>query len=293
MRNLDWNPGSAPPTRIPWLLVTTIFGLVYAWFYTRPLSWNRRDSLAFVGFTLCLFMLWSKGYSPQWLGWPLFFIALLLPNIRGVTYAVILSIGNIVEANFYFIMFPEDRWLLASTVLVRTLLLVVLAAEFLWLIWEPSPRWQRLRAWGLAGLVVLLMVGSLISIGTLTNSYFDLRLQQSPYRATISRLLEEPVKGALLVNSHRAFDWFYPYLRHDYHLFMLDDYAPASDSVERRTIALLENIGNETDVLWIYDTDASLVTPAEEALNGWLDNRPPAHIQDIDGGRLYLFILER
>jgi hypothetical protein len=293
MRDLDWTPGDAPPSRIPWLLVTAITALIYGWFYTRPLDWRQsRNSLAFVGFTLCLFMLWSKGYSPQWLGWPLFFIALLLPNIRGVTYGAILSIGNIIEANFYFIMFPEDRWLFAVTVLLRTLLLVVLAAEFLWLIWPPAPLWQRLRGWGLAGLVLLLALGIIPAMMALGNSYFDLRLRQSPYQTTINRLQQEQVTGALLLNSHPVYDWFYPYLRNDYELYMLDDYTPASDSVERRMTTLLDNIRNQTDVLWVYDADAAITTPAEDVLAGWLAGRAPAHIQDIDGGRLYLFILE-
>ncbi len=295
MRNLAWVPGEAPPTRIPWLLVTALFGLVYAFFYTRPLDWQRpRSVVAFVGFTLCLFMLWSKGYSPQWLGWPLFFIALLLPNIRGVTYAIILSLGNIIEANFYFIMFPEERWLFAATVLIRTLLLVVLAVEFLWLIWPQTvtPRVEKIRAWGLALFVAVLLVGTIPAGLRLGQSYFDLRLRQSPYAATISRLQREQVTGGLLLNSHAVYDWFYPYLRHDYRLFMLDDYAPPGQSVERRTTALLDNIAAQTDALWIYDADASVTTPAEETLATWLAGRPPAHIQDIDGGRLYLFILK-
>ena len=119
MRNLAWAPTSGPPSRIPWLWVTVIFGIVYGVLYTRPVNWRLpANALAFVAFTLCLFMLWSKGYSPQWLGWPLFFVALLLPNLRGVTYAVILSITNILEGNFYFIMFPDERWLFAVTVLI-------------------------------------------------------------------------------------------------------------------------------------------------------------------------------
>ncbi len=295
MRDLSWTPGQAPPTRVPWLLVTALFGLVYAYFYTRPLDWQApRTILPFVGFTLCLFMLWSKGYSPQWLGWPLFFIALLLPNLRGVIYATLLSVANIIEANFFFIMFPEEHWLLAATVLIRTFLLGVLAVEFLWLIW---PRWitppvARLRAWGLAILVVLLLLGAIPAGLQLSRSYTESRLQQSPYRATITRLQGERVKGALLLNSHTVYDWFYPYLRHDYRLFMLDDYAPPGQSVEARTTALLDNISAQTDVLWLYDADAAVTTPAEEALTRWLGSRPPAHIQDIDGGRLYLFILK-
>lgn len=295
MRDLSWTPGTAPPTRVPWLLVTALFGLTYAFFYTRPLNWSApRNTLAFVGFTLCLFMLWSKGYSPQWLGWPLFFIALLLPNLRGIVYAVILSVANIVEANFFFIMFPEEHWLLAATVLIRTFLLVVLVIEFLLLIWPQAvnQRVARIRNWGLAVFVALLLAGAIPAAWQLSHSYFEQRLQQSPYAATITRLQGEQVKGALLLNSHPVYDWFYPYLRRDYRLFMLDDYAPPGQSVETRTVALLDSITAQTDVLWLYDADASVTTPAEETLMRWLNGRPPAHIQDIDGGRLYLFILK-
>jgi hypothetical protein len=239
-------------------------------------------------------MLWSKGYSPQWLGWPLFFIALLLPNLRGVIYATILSLANIAEANFYFIMFPEDRWLLAATVIIRTFLLIILAIEFLWLIWPQAvtPRVAQIRAWGLALFVVFLLLGAIPAGLQLGQSYFRTRLQQSPYAATITRLQGEEVKGALLLNSHTVYDWFYPYLRQDYHLYMLDDYAPPGQSTETRTTALLERIAAQTDVLWLYDADAATTTPAEEALISWLDDRPPAHLQDIDNGRLYLFILK-
>ena len=293
IRNLDWTPGDAPPTRIPWLAVTALFGLVYAVFYTRPIKWRTpKNSLAFVGFTLCLFLLWSKGYSPQWLGWPLFFIALLLPNLRGVVYATILSIANIVESNFFFMMFPEERWLLAATVLIRTALVLVLAVEFLWLIWPPAKRVKQIRNWGLVAFVALLMIGIIPAGLQLNQSYFDQRQRQSPYSATITRMQDEPVTGAFLLNSHTVYDWFYPYLRNNYTFFMLDDYAPASDSVERRTTALLNDIVTKTDVLWVYDADAATTTPSEEVLTNWLNNRPPAHIQDIDGGRLYLFILK-
>lgn len=292
LRNLTWTPGDGSGTRIPWLPVTAVFGLVYGWFYTRPLNWRQpKNSLAFTGFTLSLFLLWSKGYSPQWLNWLLFFVALLLPNLRGITYAIILSLGNIIESNFYYIIFPEERWLLVTTVLLRTLLLMALAAEFLWLIWPPPARLNRAVNRGLAGLVMVLLLGLIPAGLALKDSYFEVRLRQSPYSATITRLQSEQVTGALLLNSHTVYDWFYPYLRQDYSLAMLDDFAPDGDSVERRTRVLLDGIAAQTGALWVYDADAATTTPAEETLAGWLDDLPPAHIQDIDGGRLYLYIL--
>lgn len=295
MRDLSWTPTAAPPTRINWVLVTVGFAIVYGLIYTRPLDWQQPGKvIAFVAFTNCLFMLWSKGYSPQWLGWPLYFIALLLPNLRGVIYATILSLGNILEANFFFIMFPADHWLLLTIVLSRTLLIAVLAIEFLLLIWPHwvTPTVAQVRATGLTLFVAAWLIGTVPAGWWLGQSYFENRLQQSPYSATITRLQDEPVKGALLLNSHQVYDWFYPYLRQDYHFFMLDDYAPPGESVPERTTALLDRLATQTDVLWIYDADAAETTPAETALTDWLNNRPPAHIQDIDGGRLYLFILE-
>jgi hypothetical protein len=138
----------------------------------------------------------------------------------------------------------------------------------------------------------LLLVGAIPAGLQLGKSYFETRLRQSPYAATITRLQGEQVKGALLLNSHTVYDWFYPYLRYDYHLFMLDDYAPPGQSVETRTTKLLDSITTQTDVLWLYDADAAMTTPAEETLTRWLGDRSPAHLQDIDGGRLYLFILK-
>jgi hypothetical protein len=73
---------------------------------------------------------------------------------------------------------------------------------------------------------------------------------------------------------------------------MLDDYASPPGNVEGRTLSLLNSLANQTDVLWIYDADATETSPSEEILGAWLGNRPPAHIQDIDGGRLLLFILK-
>jgi hypothetical protein len=141
--------------------------------------------------------------------------------------------------------------------------------------------------------VLILVIGAVPAGLELGRSNFETRQRQSPYAATITRLQGEQVTGALLLNSHTVYDWFYPYLREQYQFFMLDDYAPPSGSVETQTLALLEEIMDQTDVLWIYDADASTTTLSEEVLMGWLDDRPPAHLQDIDEGRLYLFILKQ
>ncbi|MEM7347157.1 MAG: hypothetical protein AAF485_23195, partial [Chloroflexota bacterium] len=209
LRNTSWVPTDAPPSQIPWLWVTAVFGVIYAIFYTRPINWQQPKSvLAFTGFTLSLFLLWSKGYSPQWLNWSMFFIALLLPNIRGVIYASILNLGDILESNIFFIIFPEEIWLLRTTVIIRTCLLLILAIEYLLLIWPQlvTPTIHRIRAWGLTVAVTILIVGAIPAGLQLGNRFFELRQVQSPYSATLARLQNEPTTGALLLNNHRYRD---------------------------------------------------------------------------------------
>jgi hypothetical protein len=74
---------------------------------------------------------------------------------------------------------------------------------------------------------------------------------------------------------------------------MLDDYAPPGESVEARTLSSLERIAAAQREWWIFDNDPSAESPSEVVAADWL----AAHgtlleIQDIDGGRLYHFMVE-
>ncbi|MFQ5576238.1 MAG: hypothetical protein ACE5G8_04535, partial [Anaerolineae bacterium] len=191
MRDLTLASAGAPGSPLPWGLITLAFGLLYAFLYTRRVHWHSPVTLlAFTGLTVCLFFLYSKGYSPQWLGWILVFSSLLLPNLRGVLYATLLSVANIIEANLFFIIFPQEHWLLAATVLLRTGLVVVLAFEFSLLVWPhlrtPALLAARSRILKLA-LVALAL--ALIPAGLrLRTAYFEQRLVQSPYQSVIQWL---------------------------------------------------------------------------------------------------------
>lgn len=291
MRNLNVPPLTRMGSDLPWPWISAVFGLIFLALYTGRIDWQApRDLVAFAGITVYLFFLISKGYSPQWLGWVLIFIPLLLPNLRGVIYAALLSLANIVEANFFFIMFPEEHWLLAATVLIRTFAILALTAEFVLVLWPRlrTPRLARLQGWSVAALVIAILVGLVPAGARLGRVYFDSRLEQSPYRATISRLQGEAVTGGLLLNSQTTYDWFYPYLRGRYHFYLLDEYG----DVEAKTGELLAGIAARHDALWIFDADPAATTPAEAVTTAWLEDYALAHIQDIDGGRLYLFILQ-
>lgn len=289
-RDISWPLPVGRQSALPWLWIYAAFGLAYAFLYTRRINWQTpRPVIAFTGLTTCLFFLASKGFSPQWLGWVLIFNALLLPNLRGVSYAVLLCIANIIEANVFFMIFPAEHWLLASTILLRTVLLVVLAGEFCLILWPrlETPALIAVRRKAVAIGLVLLALGLIPAGLRLNTAYFETRLAQSPYRATITWLSKQPVTEAILLNNHTVYDWFYPYLRQNHAFYMLDDYPPA----ETRTAALMEKIAQKHRAVWIYDSDPAQTTPAETAAFAWLGNSAPAHQADIDGGRLYLFIL--
>ena len=308
MRDATWQPTAGSKSGLPWLWITLAFGLVYLFAYTRRFDWRvPRNVVALTGFTLILFMLYSKGYSPQWLGWALAFVAVLLPNLRGAFYAVVASLLNLVEANIFFTIVPDESWLLIATVGLRTLIFVLVAAEFM-LILQPhwlTPDVVRLRRWGLVGLLVLLVAGSLPAGARFVQAYFEARYQLYPYRATIDTLRAVPpdlMQGessgdgtpgaALILNSydHRTYDWLYPYLRSNFAFYMLDDYAPPGETVEVRTLATLERIASAHHQWWLFDHDPAVESPSEAVAADWL----AAHatlldVRDIDGGRLYHF----
>lgn len=306
MRNIAWDPATGPGSSLPWIWITLAFGLIYLFAYTRSFDWKApRNIVAFTGFTLMLFLLYSKGYSPQWLGWVLVFVALLLPNLRGAFYAVVTSLLNLLEANVFFIIVPEEYWLLATTVGLRTLIFLLLTVEFLFML-QPhwlTPTVRKVRRWGLIGLAGLLVLGIVPAGVRFFQAYYDVRHQLSPYQGTINTL-QSVVSStaetgtrtpALILNSydHQTYDWLYPYLRRHFAFYMLDDYAPPGESMEARTVAYLERIATAQRDWWLFDNDPGVESPSEAVAADWLTvHGTLVDVRDVDGGRLYHFVIQ-
>jgi hypothetical protein len=298
MRDLDWRPVASSGEAVPWLVVTALFGLVYGFVYTRKFDWRQpKNIVAFTGFTVLLFMLYSKGYSPQWLGWALIFVALLLPNLRGAFYAIVVSLVNLLEANVFFTMVPGEHWLLAVTVSIRTFVFLMLVVEFLLIL---QPQWsisvvQKARRWVLVVFAAALAVGGIFGAVRLGQAYADVRLEASPYRDAIEILQEEASAGAaILVNSydHRTYDWLYPYLWRRLSFYMLDDYAPSSSSVEDKTLSLLDTVSRRHQEWWMFDNDPEAQSASEAILSEWLNaHGEEVLVHDVGGGRLSEWVM--
>ena len=136
---------------------------------------NSVSVIAFVGLSLNLFMIFSRGYSPQFVLWYLPFLVLALPNGWGLAYATLLTIDSVVERIFYFFLLPESKWLLIGTVLVRTVLMLILVPEYLAVMgFLPLPRWRKLRRWASLPVAAIMLLIMGLGIGLFVRDYSNI-----------------------------------------------------------------------------------------------------------------------
>jgi hypothetical protein len=205
---------------LPWFLISAGFALIYLWLWTRPTDWHDdRRAVAFTGLTMNLFTLYLKGYSPQFLVWLLPFVILLLPGLRGIIYAALLSAANIVESPIYFTLLPDQSWLLAGAVLARTGLLILLAVEYGYIaLSKPIPTYWSHRL--CLGAAVLLGGLSLVAVPFAYDAYYQNRLDTLPHRPVIETLTAEAAPGARVLiggdepsNAQGVYDTTYAFLQ--------------------------------------------------------------------------------
>lgn len=232
MRNLvGLAKGDQWTSHLPWTWIGLAFGLVYWWLYTRRYDWQQpRTPVAFAAISVIWLFLYSKGWSPQFLVWILAFIVLLLPTLRGIAYAIVLSLINFVEADIFLILLPNEHWLMVGTVLLRTALLLLLMVEFLGQIW-PAPWGQQIRRLS-AGLAWAVMAAALIAAvlaaPPAAAAYQARRLAEQPCRPMIDYLQKESEWPNRIIASDQTEVWrdFYPWLRHAYTIRIIDGYNP-------------------------------------------------------------------
>ena len=116
------------PSKIPWFVTVPLFALIYLYLYSRPVDTeDKKALLSFTGMTLCLFFLWSKGWSPQWQVMLIPFVLLVFPNGHGVLYCITLGFVNFLE--WPVILSRGLTQFLPLTVISRTLILGLVTIE--------------------------------------------------------------------------------------------------------------------------------------------------------------------
>jgi hypothetical protein len=119
------------PSRVPTLLVTIVFAVIGLYVYTRPRPTNNNVAIVVLsGLIMQLMLLYLKGYSPQFILWFLPLIVLILPDARGLWYALSFVILNVLEYPLYFTFWEDMPPILVVIILARTILWILLAFEY-------------------------------------------------------------------------------------------------------------------------------------------------------------------
>ena len=170
---------SSHASSLPWPVITLVFALVLLWLYTRRIDYSAKlGTVALAGLTISLFTIYSKGYSPQFIVQLIPFAVLLLPNLKGVAYIILLDVINFLEATVYFIILPDQSWLLVTTVLLRTLLLIALSTEYGLILFDvSSPRTVKLHGRASAALLLCVAASLCVLVLPLGQAYVSSRNQ--------------------------------------------------------------------------------------------------------------------
>jgi hypothetical protein len=219
-----------------WGLVNLVFAGIYVFIFTRPADYNKpRNLIAFSGLTVTIFLLYAKGYSPQFLVYLLPFILLLFPNGRGLTYALILTGLNILEQPIYFVLLPGETGLLTFIVIARFIMILALAIEFALVIWGAEQRLAllvELRQHAPLVLGSLSILALLVLTPLMLRAYAEDRLANAPAPArTFIGFMQAQAQNVedltncqagpeslrlFLSDQKTTYRELYPHLRHDF-----------------------------------------------------------------------------
>jgi hypothetical protein len=206
------NVNAAPVANpLPWPIIHLAFAAIFLFIYTRRLDWRKPlNTVAFAGLTINLFLLWSKGFSGQFIVYVFPFVVLLLPNWRGLAYAALLSVLWIAEFPLSLLTFATatveaPNWFIVWIILARTAILIGLCLEYAALMW-PRPRVQ-LALSRIATVAVIVVWTSVLPAGVaLLNTYTQVTLAHDPATPAIDLIANSgPGPKTIVMSSNRVY----------------------------------------------------------------------------------------
>jgi hypothetical protein len=207
------NIGTPPATQLPWLLINLAFLAIFLFIYTRRADWRKPiNSIALGGLTVNLFLLWSKGFSGQFIVYAFPFLVLLLPNLRGVLYTALLSVLWVAEWPLAFLPLENQNWFIAWLVLARTAILIALCVEYAA---QVFPRVSR-AAWRTGNAVLIIGWLSVLPVSLFAvNAYTTTTLQADAAMPGLDFIREQSPKRSrpIAFGQTRLFRRLYPAAR--------------------------------------------------------------------------------
>jgi hypothetical protein len=242
------NVSAAPVANLlPWPIIHLAFAAIFLFIYTRRLDWRKPlNTVAFAGLTINLFLLWSKGYSGQFVVYVIPFVVLLLPNWRGLTYAALLSVLWIAEFPLSLLTFASStveapNWFIMWIILARTAILIVLCLEYAALV-TTKLRQQQVFSHTAAVALTIIWISVLPAGVALLNTYTQVRLANDPAAPAID-LIANSGSGskAIVLSSNRVYRRL----------------SPAARLVgETLLLPIAKHVPEEVRALWLDDLTA-------------------------------------
>ncbi len=262
----------------PYGIVAAAFLVIYFILYTRRIDWqDNLKVVAFCGLSISLFLVFSKGYSPQWIVNLLPFIVLLLPDLRGVTYSILLMGANVLEFPVAMVLLAEHPWLFATAVVLRTALLVLVGMEFGLILFE-APRLKRAIGLALASVVLLMLLGGLPVAALAVRDYSAERYEESAYHETTDYLRGQPA-GGVIFTDQLLYQQVYSFLARRHGLFLVEANESLPDALAR-----LE--GRHSSLYVVY-TGSEADQNANPAVESWLSQHTfPTGVKWLENARV-------
>lgn len=216
----------AYPSRVPTLPLTILCAVLFMILWLRPVPRTARNAVLCTGIAMLGFLVYSKGYSPQFIAYALPFTMILLPWRRALGYTAALSVFNLLEWPLFFEWFGSVAWVLGIAIVGRTVLFLALIWEWLAELWgwrNPLLAFRPSRRLALAGGTVALVAA--LAFGVFTwRTWTDRMYEGSPLRPAFDfATRHDPAPGgrAAYIFADRAlYEAFYPYFasRADFYL---------------------------------------------------------------------------
>ncbi len=213
----------AYPTHLPWPAITAAFAALYLYLWTRRMDTRRpMTAVALTGLTVILFLLFSKGYSPQFLIYVVPFALLLLPSLRAIGYLALLGAINLLEFPVYGQLFTGQHWFLRDLVLARFLLLLLLTWEFLAIL-ELAPSAERIRGLAAAGAVAAFALWSALALPQAGHEWARASLERRQDASLVEYLRSAAGADSVVVFTEQwLYRDLYPYLHQSTNLLLID-----------------------------------------------------------------------
>ncbi|NIV36713.1 MAG: hypothetical protein GWN58_46950, partial [Anaerolineae bacterium] len=195
---------------------------------------------------------------------------------KGVAYTLLLSAASFLEWPVAQLMLPGQRWLFASAVLIRTLLMLGLLVEFGLALFPPARRRIRREVLGLP--VIIALVGVVVTGGLALRAYFVEQYADDPYRGVMDLLREQDDAGIVVANES-LYHRFYPFLGPGAGLRWVDGGEHSREQ--------LAKLATGRDVLWVVDIGTEAERAILPEIEQWLSERYyPIDNQWLDSSRL-------